>query len=288
MKITKRIKVKTPAKINLTLEVLNRREDGFHNIRSIMQAINLYDYLTFELTPCKGIKTELSGNSLEIPYNESNIVYKAIVKFLEKTKINNVKLSVYIEKHIPVSAGLAGGSTNAAGVFFALNRLFNNVLSEKELDELCASLGSDLNFCLHGGCALCTSRGEILEKLPYYKQSVSLIKPKELGISAKEAYMKFAELEDKSNPDNTTKLSALLKKGKFDKSLIYNSLEKALFPSYPQLQQIKDNIESSLMSGSGSTFFVLSPEITQTIDTSEYEIFENQMAIDTGVETADE
>lgn len=280
----KQIKVRTPAKVNLTLEVLNRREDGFHNIQSIMQTISLYDYLTFIVEPSDNLQIELNGNSKEIPYNQSNLVYKAAVKFFEKANINNIKLNVYIEKHIPVAAGLAGGSTNAAGTFFALNKLFDNILSEKAVDELCASLGSDLNFCLYGGCALCTSRGEITEKIPFYEQDISLIKPKNLGISAKEAYINFSKLDDKSNPDNTTKLRKLLEQNKFDKSLIYNSLEKSLFPYYEELRIIKANVKNSLMSGSGSTFFVLEPKIKTTLDKNNYDIFENLKTTNSGVE----
>lgn len=280
----KQIKVRTPAKVNLTLEVLNRREDGFHNIQSIMQTISLYDYITFAIEPSDNLQIELNGNSKEIPYNQSNLVYKAAVKFFEKANINNIKLNVYIEKHIPVAAGLAGGSTNAAGTFFALNKLFDNILSEKAIDELCASLGSDLNFCLYGGCSLCTSRGEITEKIPFYEQDISLIKPKNLGISAKEAYVNFSKLDDKSNPDNTTKLRKLLEQNKFDKSLIYNSLEKSLFPYYEELRKIKSNVKNSLMSGSGSTFFVLEPEIKTTLDKNNYDIFENLKTTNSGVE----
>lgn len=280
----KKIKVKTPAKINLTLEVLNRRADGFHNIQSIMQAVSLYDYLTFDVSSASGIDIVLNGSSPEIPYNSSNLVYKAAERFFEKAGINNVKLDIYIEKHIPVAAGLAGGSTNAAGAFFALNRLFDNVLSEREIDDLCASLGSDLNFCLNGGCCLCTSRGEVIERLPAYIQKISLIKPKKLGISAKEAYSNFAELSDKSNPDNTTKLKNLLNKGGFDKNLLYNSLENALFPKYEELRIIKSSVKNSLMSGSGSTFFVLNEKIDAPLDKTEYDIFENLTTILAGVE----
>ena len=284
----KSIKVRTPAKINLTLEVLNKRDDGFHNIQSIMQTINLYDYLTFNIDNAEEIKIELKGNSDEIPYNESNLIYKAAERFFKKANIDNVKLSVYIEKNIPISAGLAGGSTNAAGTIFALNKLFNNILSEDEINELCASLGSDLNFCLYGGCALCTSRGEVIEKIPFFEQSVSLIKPKHLGISAKEAYINFSKLTDKSNPDNTSKLKDLLLKGKFDKSLIYNSLENALFPYYDELQNIKNNVKNSLMSGSGSTFFVLNSKLETNLNKDNYDIFENLKTINTGVEQTDE
>ena len=279
----RKIKVKTPAKINLTLEVLNRREDGFHNIQSIMQTISLYDFLTFEIEDNLGVQIVLSGNSDEIPYNEKNLVYKAALKFLDVAKIDNVKVSIFIEKNIPVSAGLAGGSTNAAGTFFALNKLFDNVLSKDKIEELCAGMGSDLNFCLNGGCMLCTSRGEVTKRLPFYEQSVSLVKPKELGISAKEAYTKFAQLEDKTIPDNTSKLIDLLNDGKFDKSLIYNNLENALFPDYEILREIKSSVKNSLMSGSGSTFFVLEPILNASFN-SDYEVFENLKTISTGVE----
>ncbi len=284
----KTIKVKTPAKINLTLEVLNKRPDGFHNIQSIMQAISLYDYLTFELNEADKLKIELNGNTDEIPYNQSNLVYKAAKKFFEKIKKENAHLKIYIEKNIPVSGGLAGGSTNAAGTFYALNKLYNNILSDFELEELCASIGSDLNFCLYGGCRLCTSRGEILEKLPVYKQEVSLIKPKNLGISAKEAYTKFSLLKDKSNPNNTQKLKELLLNRKFDKSLIYNSLENALFPDYDELKKIKDGVKNSLMSGSGSTFFVLDSKIQTILNKNDYEIFENLETITSGAEEVNE
>ncbi len=281
----KKIKIKTPAKINLTLEVLNKRPDGFHNIQSIMQTVNLYDYLTFELEEKSGIIINLSGNSDEIPYDERNLIYKCALKFFEKAGIKNAHLNVLVEKNIPVSAGLAGGSTNGAGTFYALNKLYNNMLNQNEVEELCAQMGSDLNFCLNGGCMLCTSRGEVTENLPFFEQNVSLIKPKNLGISAKEAYTKFSLLADKTNPNNTYKLKQLLEQGKFDKSLIYNNLEKALFCDYKELQEIKNKLPNSLMSGSGSTFFVLESSINADFDKNNYQIFENLKTVPEGVLT---
>ena len=182
-----KIKVAAPAKINLTLEVLNKRDDGFHNIKSIMQAISLYDYLSFTIEDAAETKIILTGNSDKIPYDNKNLVYKAVEKFLEKAQIKNKKIEVYIEKNIPVEAGLAGGSTDAASAFFALNKLFNFVLSSNEIQELCASLGSDLNFCLQGGTALCTGRGENIKKINTPDLDITLIKPSKFGISAKEA-----------------------------------------------------------------------------------------------------
>lgn len=280
----KTIKVKTPAKINLTLEVLNKREDGFHNLQSIMQTINLYDYLSFEIENCDKTEIYLSGNSNEIPYNEKNLVYKAVKKYLETAKKDKVKINIYIEKNIPVSAGLAGGSTNAAGTFFALNKIFK-ALSKEQIEELCAQMGSDLNFCLNGGCMLCTSRGEVTKRLPFVEQDVSLVKPKNLGISAKEAYTKFSLLKDKSVPNNTQKLIKLLENNTFDKTLIYNNLENALFDDYEILKEIKTKLKGSLMSGSGSTFFVLEPCLSVKFDEN-YDIFENLKTIPTGAEEA--
>ncbi len=284
----KRIKVKTPAKINLTLEVLNKRQDGFHNIKSIMQTISLYDFLTFELSDSKNLEITLKGNSGEIPYDEKNIVYKAAKKFFEVQNINNVKLSVIIDKHIPVAAGLAGGSADAAGALFGLNRLFNNVLNNREIENLCSGLGSDLNFCLAGGCRLCTSRGEITEKLPFFKHNISLIKPKGLKISAEEAYQKFSKLTDKSVPDNTERLKKIILNGGFDKTLMYNSLENALFPYYKELAEIKNNVKNSLMSGSGPVFFVLDSKTDTTLDRTQYDIFENLITTDKGAEETDD
>ena len=199
------IKVKCPAKINLTLEIINKREDGFHNIKSIMQMVNLYDYLTISLEKANELKINLSGNCDEIPYDEKNLVYKAIDLYCKEAGINNLAINVYIEKNIPIAAGLAGGSTDAAGTLWGLNYLLNK-FDDKELNELCAQLGSDLNVCLNGGCILATSRGEETKKLPCIESKVTLIKPKNLGISAGEAYKKYSLKEYKPQNNMTEKM----------------------------------------------------------------------------------
>lgn len=240
----KSIKVQCPAKINLNLKVINKREDGFHNIESVMQAINLFDYLTISVEDSDVFEITLSGNSDEIPYNEKNLVYKAAKLFCEFCNINNKKISVYIDKSIPVSAGLAGGSTDAAGMLYGLNKLFGNVLSESELHKLCSQLGSDLNFCLAGGCMKTSGRGEILEPCEYKASKVNLIKPMHLGISAKEAYTKFSQKVNDSD--------ALMSREQF-----VNDLEWAVIDDYEQLQFIKKNYPEAVMTGSGSTYFSL-------------------------------
>lgn len=253
----KSIKIKCPAKINLTLEVVNRREDGFHNIKSIMQTISLYDYLTICFENSNKTEIILNGNSDEIPYNEKNLVYKAVLSFLNKTGIKDKYISIYIEKNIPVAAGLAGGSTDGAGTIFGLNELFNNPLSRNELHELCSQLGSDLNVCLEGGTLLATSRGENIEKLQTPDYSVTLIKPKKLGISAKEAYTKYAEKEFKPKYDYTEKMIDCIKNRRDIKPYLYNDLEYAIFDDYKELQYIKNIFSTAIMSGSGSTYFIL-------------------------------
>ena len=253
----KNIRIKCPAKINLTLEIVNRREDGFHNINSIMQLISLYDYLDIAVEKSDMNKIILFGNSDEIPYNEKNLVYKAADLFLREINADGYSVSINIEKNIPVAAGLAGGSTDAAGTFMGLNKLFDNVLSKEQLHKLCASLGSDLNVCLEGGCLLATSRGEQVEKLPFLQMPVMLIKPKALGISAKEAYTKYAAKEFKPKYHNTEKMIEALKNENDIKPYLYNDLEYAVFDDYKELQFIKSKLPEAIMSGSGSTYFLL-------------------------------
>lgn len=262
---TKQIKIQTPAKINLTLEVLDKREDGFHNIQSVMQTIDLYDYLVITIRENDEQELTISGTSDEIPYDETNLVYKAAQLFFyylsncENSYFDEQKhkVHIHIEKNIPISAGLAGGSTNGAGTIYGLNRLFNDVLSEEKMHELCSSLGSDLNVCLEGGCLLATGRGEKIKKLPFKEHNVSLIKPENLGISAKEAYTKYSEMEEKPNYDMTHKLIDSLKIGTDLSQFLYNDLEIAVFNDYKELQQIKTKYPKAVMSGSGSTYFML-------------------------------
>jgi 4-diphosphocytidyl-2-C-methyl-D-erythritol kinase len=254
------IKIQCPAKINLTLKVTGKRPDGFHNIESIMQTISLYDYLTIKAEPSEKTEIILSGNSEEIPYNEKNLVYKAVEKF----PMSPHKIEIYIEKNIPVSAGLAGGSTNCAGAIFGLNELFGQPLTREELHKLCAQLGSDINFCLEGGRQMTKGRGEILEPLEFEDFNVSLIKPENLGISAKEAYTKFSQKKAMGK----------------DSGEYLNDLEWAVIDDYKELQAIKNSYPNSMMSGSGSTYFVIGEEFAKQ---KGYWISNNLNAIPYGV-----
>lgn len=276
------IKIKCPAKINLTLEVLNKREDGYHNIRSVMQMINLYDYLTISIGHADKNKILLSGNSDEIPYNEKNLVYKAADLFLKEAGINSTELKIYIEKNIPISAGLAGGSTDAAGTLYGLNKLFKT-FDENKLNELCKELGSDLNVCLKGGCLIATSRGEITEPIPSIEREVTLIKPKELGISAKEAYTKYSQKGITHQDNMTEKMINALKNGQKIEPFLYNDLEYAIFDDYKELQEIKSAYPNAIMSGSGSTYFVLE-NIEENKLGSDFLFINNLKFINKGVE----
>lgn len=260
----KSIKIKCPAKINLNLKVLNRRPDGFHDIESVMQTINLFDTLTIE-TMLKTSNTTivLHGNSDEIPYDETNLVYKAAKLFSKETGIN-VCIEINIDKNIPVAAGLAGGSTDAAGTLYGLNKLYGNPLTQDQLHKLCAQLGSDLNVCLKGGRILATGRGEILKLLPYEEFNLSIIKPLNLGISAKEAYTKFSQKD----------------KNSMDRKNYVNDLEWAVIEDYPQLKYIKSKYPNAVMTGSGSAYYLIDKEFKKEYG---YEIKNNLKTIPSGV-----
>ena len=237
------IKIQCPAKINLTLKITGKRDDGFHNLDSIMQTINLFDYLTITVEPSNKTEILLDGTSNEIPYNEKNLIYKATMLFINTINFNEkFKISIHIEKNIPVAAGLAGGSTDAAGTLYGLNKIFDEPLTRENLHELCSQLGSDLNLCLEGGKQKTSGRGEILEPMNFEEFDISLIKPLNLGISAKEAYTKFGEKMESSSSS----------RNKF-----VNDLEWAVIDDYEQLQHIKTKYPKSVMSGSGSTYFGL-------------------------------
>ncbi len=255
-----KLKVKCPAKINLSLKVFNKDEKtGFHPIESVMQTVSLYDYLTFEETNDK--KITLEGNSKEISYDENNLIMKAAVEFFKVSGMENGGIKIYLEKNIPTVAGLAGGSTDAAGTILALNHIYNNVLLEDDIYNINSKLGSDINFCYKGGCALCKGKGDDITPLEFVQFPLSIIKPKNLKISTKDAYLAFDNLKEKSN--------------------MPNDLEFAMLPFYPELQLL--NKLGFQMSGSGPSFFIKNHAICHDIDRQNYEIFENLTSVNAGV-----
>ena len=158
--MNRKIKIEAPAKINLSLEIINRFPNGFHELSTIMQTVSLFDYLTIELSQIEGEnQILLSGNSNKIPYDEKNIVYKVLKKYLDEINETGHKIEVFIEKNIPSEAGLGGGSSDGAGALKGINELFDNRLEDEKLHKIAAEVGSDLNFCLERGACLLSSRG---------------------------------------------------------------------------------------------------------------------------------
>ena len=181
------VKVEANAKINLTLDILGVRPDGFHEVEMVMQSVGLSDQVGLEKQP-EGIS--LWTDASEIPADETNLAWKAAHIFLDVYKIQS-GVSIAVEKRIPIAAGLAGGSTDAAGVLIGMNRLFETRLSAKELCELGEKIGSDVPFCIKGGTMLATGRGEILRRLPDLPSlSVVLAKPP-VSVSTAWAYKSY-------------------------------------------------------------------------------------------------
>ena len=253
-----KIQIKTPAKINLNLKVGKKRPDGFHPIKSIMQTISLFDTLTITLN--RDEKITLAGSNPNIPYNEKNLVYKAIKAYFDELGEMMFGVDVYIEKNIPTEAGLGGGSANAAGALYGLNLLMNESFSREELHKIASTIGSDINFLLEGGAKLCRGRGEILEEAEFIKRKVHLVKPKNFGVSTKVAYDMFDNLKEKSNIDN--------------------DLEFAIMNEFKEIEYLHNL--GLKMSGSGSCFFTFD-EIPNALRNEKYDIWENLETINVGV-----
>lgn len=249
--------VKAPAKINFALDVLSKRPDGYHEVSMIMQTIALFDKITVSSRD-SGI--ELTADSDAIPIDETNIAYKAAAYLRSKYHIDK-GVSIHIEKKIPVAAGLAGGSTDAAAVLKLLNKLWEIGLSEEELKEAGGKLGADVPFCIQGGTCLAEGLGEVLTPLANTPDCwLLLIKPP-VGVSTKEVYQSL-KLEDvKERPDIQAMLQAIARDDvKGICSSMGNALEAVTIKLHPVISELKQKLldygaTGSLMSGSGPTVF---------------------------------
>lgn len=244
-----------PAKINLSLDILFKREDGYHQIESIMQEISLKDKLIFKNRD-KGIVIE--SNNPHIPLDFHNLVYKVWEKINLYTKEER-GLYIYIEKNIPVSAGLAGGSSNAAATFKALNTLWKLDLAREDLMQLAEGLGADIPFCIMGGTALARGIGSDLKPIKSLKDINILICNPGFPISAKYAYNLLDLKEERI--DTKKLIKAIENKNIEDLAKeIKNKMEKPIIKKYPVIGEIKNTMLASgalgaLMSGSGPTVF---------------------------------
>lgn len=249
---------KAYAKINLGLDVLRRREDGYHEVKMIMQTVGIHDVLTFKEAP-DGV-LELSVDSMQIPDNEDNLIIKA-AKLLLQTA--GVKKGVYItlEKNIPVAAGMAGGSTDAAATLLGLNELFGLSYTKEDLQKMGVKLGADIPYCIMGGTALSEGIGEKLSPLKAPPEAYLLIAKPDLMISTKYVYENLHANSLKEHPDIDAMITAL-EENNLHKlcALMGNVLETVTEKENPIITQIKslmveEGAINSLMSGSGPTVF---------------------------------
>lgn len=256
----KDISVKALAKINLGLDVVRKREDGYHEVRMIMQTIHLFDRLEMKRTDRGTIK--IVTNLPFLPVNENNLVYKAAELLREEFQIKD-GLDVKLHKHIPVAAGMAGGSTDAAAVLYGMNRMFELGLSRAQLMQFGAKLGADVPYCVMRGTALAEGIGEKLTALPPMVKCPVLIAKPPISVSTKFVYENLRLNEKTLHPD-IDKLEAAIKKRELSEiaGAMGNVLESVTIPNYPVIAEIKENmIEhgalNAMMSGSGPTVFGL-------------------------------
>ncbi len=269
--MSNRLSIFAPAKINLYLRVGEKLPDGYHRLETVFQAIDLFDQLVFDLKESheKGkiiIQVSPGPQSHLIPTDKSNLAYRAAKLFFDKTKLSNQDLKITISKKIPVSGGLAGGSTNAAATLYALNYLLGEPLKQDDILLLCKELGSDVPFCYLGGCMLGTGRGDQLTRLTVARELVFVVvfPPADQELSTKDVYATFDTIEARGhNEVNIEKfVEALLTKGEISK-LMYNSLEEAAVSLSYWVDRAKSTLDangySSLVSGSGPTVFTVAP-----------------------------
>jgi len=265
------IQVRCNAKVNLFLRIFGKREDGFHDIISMMQSVCLTDCLTIEETGSG--KIEIECNKPEIPTDERNHVWRACAMLAEEAgrKIDGVKIR--IEKNIPMMGGLAGGSSNAAGVLAGLQHLWDLGLEDRKLVEIASKIGSDVPFCYVGGTCLVNGRGDIIQPMPsqistaYSGGAFLLVFPR-ISVNTSEAYGLIDKSREASGAETVDLSEAFLTSQEIwvkaidsgDFPLLFmNDFESPVFGAYPELKAVHDNVRNfsghALMSGSGSTIF---------------------------------
>lgn len=250
--------INAPAKINLGLDVVRRREDGYHEVKMIMQSIRLFDRLTLKKIRTPGIS--LTTNLHFLPVNEDNLVYKSARLLMEEFGITE-GLSIFLDKRIPVAAGMAGGSTDAASCMLAMNRLFHLGLSLEELKTRGVTLGADIPYCLQKGTALSEGIGEILSPLPAAPDCYVLIAKPGFHVSTKFVYSNLVLDENTVHPDIDKMLDCIQNRDLH--GLCHNManiLETVTIPAHPDIALIKQTMMENgalgaLMSGSGPTVF---------------------------------
>lgn len=253
-----KIKLKALGKINLGLDVLGRRPNGYHDVRMVMQTVYLYDQILLEKTDKEGIS--LKTNLFYLPVNENNLAYRAAKMLIDEFAIKE-GVHISLEKHIPVAAGMAGGSSNAAAVLYGMNRLFHLGLTDQELMERGVKLGADVPYCIMRGTVLAEGIGEELTPLPAMPKCHVLLAKPPVSVSTQKVYEKLDAQEVTKHPDIDGILLGL-QTGDLKKitSSMGNVLENVTITEYPQIERIKDVMKeegalNAMMSGSGPTVF---------------------------------
>ena len=254
------ISLKSLAKINLGLDVVRRREDGYHEVRMIMQTIQLYDRLDIKRTQEPGI--QIQTNLSFLPVNENNLIYKAAKLLMDEFSITD-GVSVKLDKRIPVAAGMAGGSTDAAAMLIGVNRLFSLGLTKRQLMERGVQIGADVPYCIMRGTALAEGIGEALSPLPPMVKCPVLIAKPSISVSTKFVYQNLKLDDTTIHPDIDRLIDDIKAKNLHDIAAhMGNVLETVTIPNYPVIDEIKKHMLSNgavgaMMSGSGPTVFGL-------------------------------
>ena len=253
-----KMELRALGKINLGLDVLGRRENGYHDVRMVMQTVYLYDLITLEKKEEPGI--ELATNLSFLPVNENNLAYRAAKLLADEFQIRE-GIRITLEKHIPVAAGMAGGSSNAAAVLYGMNRLFSLGLTEEQLMERGVTLGADVPYCILRGTVLAEGIGEILTPLPPLPRCYILLAKPPVNVSTKMVYEKLDSCQIPEHPDIDGLMDGL-KNQDLEKvaSSMGNVLEKVTIEEYPVIDKIKQVMKengalNAMMSGSGPTVF---------------------------------
>lgn len=252
------IRLKARAKINLGLDVVRRREDGYHEVKMVMQMLRLYDQIDIEKTQESGILVR--SNLSFLPTDERNIAYKAAKVMIDQFGLEQGVI-IRIEKHIPVAAGMAGGSTDCAAVLYGMNKLFGLRLNQKKLRELGVKLGADVPYCLMRQTALSEGIGEILTPISPLQDCPILIAKPSVSVSTRHVYEQLKLDEQTMHPDIDGIVTALADGDLYGVTdRMANVLETVTIPEHPVIDEIKKQMMASgavnaLMSGSGPTVF---------------------------------
>lgn len=259
--------INAPAKINIGLDVLRRREDGYHEVKMIMQSIRLFDRLTLTKSDKPGIR--LTTNLRFLPVNEDNLVYRSAKLLMDEYKLEG-GLDIQLDKRIPVAAGMAGGSTDAASCMLALNDLYELGLSKRQLMKRGVRLGADIPYCILKGTALSEGIGEKISTIPKMPDCYVLICKPGIHVSTGFVYTNLVLDENTPHPDIDYMITCMKKKDL--KTLcqnLGNVLETVTIPAHPEIAKIKETMMQegalgSLMSGSGPTVFGIFDDLGQS------------------------